>query len=147
MNMLANTNYPEVALALSQPETMTKLLSLGTRPLLAGCLQRLDCAQNMLDPPAQALVVNRIHLGNEFCERLLPTPSELLQVQQQAQQLELDFCLVTPMLTDAGFKRLDALLPLLAEGAEVVINDWGTLQQLRADYPGLVPVLGGCSTR
>tara|TARA_R110002167_G_scaffold64548_1_gene182638 strand:- start:20584 stop:21507 length:924 start_codon:yes stop_codon:yes gene_type:complete len=142
MNMLANSKHPEVALALSQADAMTKLLSLGPRPLLTECLQRLDCPKDMLDPPAQDWVVKRIHLGNEFCERLLPTPSELSLLQQQAQQLELDFCLVTPMLTDAGFKRLDSLLPLLSEDTEVVINDWGTLQQVRADYPSLVPVLG-----
>lgn len=135
-------DHPEIALGLSQPESLEKLQSLGSAPLLELCLQRLDCPTDMLDESGKDWPIQRIHFGNEFCERLLPTPDELVRVKSCVEQLNLNLSLVTPMLTDAGFNRLDTILPELDSGTEVIINDWGTFQRLRKEYPDLVPILG-----
>ena len=145
--MSSNTNTrnpagPVIALAISHPDSLEQLIGLGPSPSLLQCLKRLGCPAEMIDAMGQDRTVERIHLGNEFCERLLPTPTELAQVQTLAEQLQLEISLVTPMLTDAGVNRLDKLLPKLDSGCEVVVNDWGTLRRLRSDYPALVPVLG-----
>lgn len=143
MNIVENhPDIPEVALTLSQPESLA-FLSDPERPLLLSrCLKQLGCPQDNLYLRAHDWPVSRIYLGNEFCERLIPTPKELEQVQLWAGQQALDLTLVTPMVTDAGLRRLDILLPRLPDGSEVVINDWGVLLRLRTDYPSLVPVLG-----
>lgn len=133
---------PEVGLSLSQPVSLARLHDLGPSPSLLSCLQRLGCPLDSLNTKAYDWPVTHIHLGNEFCDRLIPTPEELKKVTVKTQQQGLILTLVTPMLTDAGLRRLDKLLPELPDGTEVVINDWGTLQRLRTDYTALVPVLG-----
>ncbi len=137
-----NIEQPEVALSLSQPESLDRLLDLGPSPSLLHCLERLGCPLDSLYSGAHDWPVTHIHLGNEFCERLISTPKKLKHVQLKTEQLGLGLTLVTPMLTDVGFGQLDKLLPELSEGSEVVINDWGTLHLLYRDYPSLVPVLG-----
>lgn len=86
--------------------------------------RRLD---ELLADPAPA----RLHLGSEFCETLLPSPRQVNGAVAAARARGIGFALVTPMLSEAGMARLDVLLPLLPEGAEVVANDWGTLRLLR----------------
>ncbi len=142
MTVTQEMEGPLVVLALSQPASLQLLLGAGRRPLLTDCLQRLGCPAETLDQHARDYRVAGIQLGNEFCERLLPTVRELQQAQRQAQILRLELTLVTPMLTDAGMARVQRLLPLLAAGSEVIVNDWGTLQQLDSDYPALNPVPG-----
>jgi len=143
MNIAENhTGIPEIVLALSQPASL-KLLQDQQRPLmLSNCLKQLGCPQENIRSRNRDRPVSRIYLGNEFCERLMPGPKDLEYVQSGPVQRGINLTLVTPMLTDAGFRRLDNLLPYLSAGTEVVINDWGALHRLRADYPSLVPVLG-----
>lgn len=137
-----NLKQPDVALSLSQPDSLDRLLDLGQSPSLLHCLNRLGCPIDSFNVDAQGWPVTHIHLGNEFCERLIPTPENLKNAQLKTRQLGLKFTLVTPMLTDEGLCKLDKLLPELSEGTEVIINDWGTLQRLSADYTSLTPVLG-----
>ncbi len=142
----AHIRAPQVSLALSDPDMLIRLLELGPRPHLRSCLTGLgwnDIPLAALDAEHdRGLAVDRIHLGNEFCERLLPTPIQLRTALQQVEQLEVEISLLTPLLTDSGINRLQPLLELLPDGTEVVVNDWGTLRLLRSHYPTLIPLLG-----
>ena len=89
----------------------------------------------------------RVHFGDEFCERLLPADRDLQEVMEQVRGRGLAFTLVTPYVTEAGLERVRRLAGLLPETTEVVVNDWGVLRMLERDFPGLVPVLGRLMTK
>ncbi len=57
---------------------------------------------------------SRLYFGNEFCERLIPTVQQLTKVLSVVRQKGLAFTLVTPYVTNAGIKRLEKLLTVLA---------------------------------
>lgn len=133
---------PKIALAITNAKLLDQLCDLGAKPYLSDCLQRLGCALDKSNIHNPSYQVTHLHLGNEFCDRLIPTLKELTLAQCKATQLKLNFSLVTPMLTDHGFQRLDRLLPKLEEGTEIIINDWGMMERLRSHYPMLTPVLG-----
>lgn len=87
----------------------------------------------------------RLYFGQEFCERLLPSESDLKTAMEFAHQHGAGFTLVTPYVTQAGLGRLEQRLAELDRhqpGAEVVFNDYGVWNVLRARYPALVPVMG-----
>ena len=88
----------------------------------------------------------RLYYGDEFCERLLPSPAELKEAQTAAGSAAA-FTLVTPYVTPQGLTALVRLLEMLPEGTEVVFNDWGVLRVLGRDFPHLVPVLGRLLTK
>jgi hypothetical protein len=54
------------------------------------------------------------------------------------------FTLLTPYVSDAGIELLRPLFEILSEvgDGEVVFNDWGVLNLLRREFPGLKPVQG-----
>ncbi len=137
-----NLEYPEIALSLSQPDSLDQLSDLGPSPSLLRCLKRLGCPKAGLNAEAHDWPVTHIHLGNEFCERLIPTPRNLEDAQLKTRQLGLKLTLVAPMLTDEGLGRFDKLLSLLPDGTEIVINDWGVLQRLHTEHTSLIPLLG-----
>ncbi|MFH1835206.1 MAG: hypothetical protein ABH851_03345 [Methanobacteriota archaeon] len=80
----------------------------------------------------------RVYLGDEFCERLLPSEREVEKIVKKAGSTHLT--LVTPYLTDSGISRARKLLDLLPEKTEVVLNDWGLLAEVQKR--NLSPVLG-----
>ncbi|HAK55488.1 MAG: hypothetical protein QF463_10920 [Vicinamibacterales bacterium] len=101
--------------------------------------------------------VTRVYLGNEFCERLIPSAQLLERAHTAAAERGLALTLLTPYVTDDGIDRLRPLLSRLeglaglapfapvagrGDGAEVVVNDWGVLRLLRREFPTLTPVLG-----
>lgn len=86
--------------------------------------------------------VSRLHLGNEFCERLIPSPTVLRQAIGLADAAGLALTLATPSVPDAGLVKLRRLFGLMPDGAEVVVNDYGVLRLLAREYPGLEPVAG-----
>lgn len=86
---------------------------------------------------------SRLYFGNEFCQRLLPTPEELDAVLGVTSPL--DFTLVTPYVTDDGLERVQRLIELMSirrQEAEVVFNDWGIFSILKERYPSFEPVFG-----
>lgn len=88
---------------------------------------------------------SRIYFGNEFCEQLVPSVTELGRVLDFVAEKKLEFTFVTPYLTDNGLKRCEALLKALVRerpGSEVVFNDYGMLRVLRGSYGELEPVMG-----
>lgn len=88
---------------------------------------------------------SRLYFGMEFCECLLPSPSQLKKALNFAQEKDLDFTLITSYVTNSGLKKVEKLIVLLSElkpDSEIVFNDWGIFQLLRErNYP-LKPVLG-----
>ena len=75
----------------------------------------------------------------EFCERLLPSPSQLKKALSFARENDLDFTMVTPYVTNSGLKKVENLIILLSElnpDSEIVFNDWGVFHFIKEnDYP------------
>ncbi|MBS7640279.1 hypothetical protein KEJ12_01320 [Candidatus Bathyarchaeota archaeon] len=87
----------------------------------------------------------RIYFGQEFCERLLPSPEDLKRAIDFARENKLQFTLITPYVTNRGLRELRYLLDLIASETpqnEVVFNDYGVLRMLKRRYPELKPVMG-----
>ncbi len=89
----------------------------------------------------------RVYFGDEFCERLLPTSKDLAEVMRQTADRGCSFTLVTPYVTQAGLQQVAKLVKTLPDATEVVFNDWGVFRMLKADCPGLTPVLGRLLTK
>ena len=89
----------------------------------------------------------RVYLGSDLCERLLPGPGLLRRWIGECTRLGLQVSLLSPALSDAGLQRLARRLPLLPAGSEVVINDWGALRHLRSHFAELLPVAGRALAR
>ncbi len=91
-----------------------------------------------------AVRFSRCAYGNEFCERLIPSPRQLEAVLAAAGEREMNLTLLTPYVSDAGLELLKPLFETLAENGEceVVFNDWGVLNLLRREFPLLKPVQG-----
>ncbi len=87
----------------------------------------------------------RVYLGNEFCQHLIPSPERFSKVCCELWERGLAITFLTPPVTDAGLDKLRSLFAWLAAQAnsvEVVFNDWGTLQVLHEEFATLRPVRG-----
>ena len=133
---------PEVTLALTEPRMLEKLIVLGRKPDVCESLKVLNWESAPMESISADFCVSRVYLGNEFCERLLPTPGQLTDAFAHAKELDVDISLLTPLLTDSGIKRLRLLLDMLPAETEVIVNDWGTLRLIKKDYLSLKPLLG-----
>lgn len=92
----------------------------------------------------------RVYFGNEFCERLIPSHSQLIEIVQYCEQNNLDFSLVTPYVTDKGLRDLEKLFAWLNKNkkkCEIIVNDYGVLNLLNEKYQNLSPVLGRLLTK
>jgi hypothetical protein len=91
----------------------------------------------------------RLYAGAEFCRHLIPNAAGWAAVLALADRRGVPVTLRTPPVTDDDLPRLEALLTALRdrEGAEVVVNDWGTLRLVAARFPTLKPLLGRCLRR
>lgn len=87
-------------------------------------------------------VLNQVRLGNEFCERLIPTKSQVRKAAEIADRFDLDFVLVLANLTDKGLKKLGDIIPNLSQNAEIVVNDWGTAAMIAENFPDH-PIIAG----
>ncbi|MDH3378170.1 MAG: hypothetical protein OEQ39_14595 [Gammaproteobacteria bacterium] len=101
------------------------------------------CGQPLLDsivpyvPDNIPLHISHIRLGNEFCERLLPTRRQIEKAAALADQYDVSFALVTPNLTDQGLKRLQHVMSAVPAASEIIVNDWGVADMLVQLYPAL----------
>ena len=87
----------------------------------------------------------RLYFGMEFCERLLPTASQLKKALNFARDNNVAFTLVTPYVTEKGLKQVETLITILCEtkpDSEFVFNDWGIFHLLQEKKYPLTPVLG-----
>ena len=88
---------------------------------------------------------SRLYFGQEFCQCLMPSATDLEQALDFASENDVAFTLLTPYVTDEGLRLLAPLLQKLEDkkpGSEVVFNDWGVLNVLTDSYSGLEPVMG-----
>ena len=95
-----------------------------------------------LIPKNEGWPLRHLQFGNEFCERLLPSPHLLDEAREAAEKLGLRISLATPMVAEDGLARVRTLLSHLPDGAEVIVNDWGIARLIRDDFPDLEPVAG-----
>lgn len=82
----------------------------------------------------------RIYFGNEFCDQLLPTRSQLRYVLCFCEKHNMEFSLVTPYCTNSTLRKIEPLLDCLRENTEVIFNDFGLLKLIKIRH--LTPVLG-----
>ena len=88
---------------------------------------------------------SRLYFGNEFCQRLIPSPQELEKAIEFTIKENLGFTFVTPFVTNEGLEILDPLFRKISQekpDSEVVFNDWGVLLILNQRYSDLEPVMG-----
>lgn len=88
---------------------------------------------------------SHLYFGQEFCEKALPNPEELLLAVDKARHYKLSFVLMTPYVTELGLEKLEILLQELVgvmPNCEIVVNDWGVLHLLNEKFPTLSPILG-----
>jgi hypothetical protein len=93
---------------------------------------------------------SRIYFGNEFCQRLIPSPFDLEKVALYTRKEKIGFSFVTPYVTDEGIEKLDKLFTLLEKldfHCEVIINDWGVLNLINERFKTFKPVLGRLLTK
>jgi hypothetical protein len=104
----------------------------------------VELTWQLIDEYFGAVVFTHCAYGNEFCEHLIPSPRQLEAVLGAAREREMEFTLLTPYVSDAGIELLKPLFKMLSEygASEVVFNDWGVLNLLRREFPGLKPVQG-----
>ncbi|MDX1595246.1 MAG: hypothetical protein R3298_13445, partial [Gammaproteobacteria bacterium] len=132
MSAVLEVAVPEQALECTRPRRLEALVS-GAGPSLP---------ELPGDWPASGRHVDRLYLGSEFCERLIPPLDLLRRVVNWAGAHGVALTLATPIVSDGGLRLLRRVLRHLPAGSEVVVNDWGVLHLLRRDHPNLRPVAG-----
>jgi hypothetical protein len=94
-------------------------------------------------PPAGC---SRLYYGAEFCFWRLPAVEKILSAREWAKNAGWDFTLVTPVVGEEEHQALARVLQValsnLRTGDEVLISDWGTLEQVRAVRDDLTVVVG-----
>ena len=94
----------------------------------------------------------RVYLGHEFCQRLLPSKADLVRAARQVSAQGRAITFVTPLVTDAGLRLAQDLVgALLAlpglKDPEIVVNDWGVLHWLHREHPSVPLALGRLLTK
>ncbi|AVR88205.1 hypothetical protein [Thauera aromatica] len=136
---LPATGAVEVAVAMVRPRSLQPLFaSQGER----AAFWHRALADEALARWLAACTPTRLHVGSEFCERLLPTPAQLTLNLAEAGAHGLGVSLLTPVASPQVIDALAGLLPLLPAGAEVVVSDWGVALLLQEHFPQLTPVAG-----
>lgn len=105
-------------------------------------------AQALINLPRDARF-SRLYFGQEFCEYLVPSLEDLKMAYYTSRQLDWDFTYVTGTLTNQAMEATRGNLAFLQEetknssrSIEVVINDWGLLSSVGAEFPGMEIALG-----
>ncbi|TBR15740.1 hypothetical protein EPO66_05560, partial [bacterium] len=83
------------------------------------------------------LEYGRLYFGNEFCERLIPSISDIKFIAEFIMQRKIDFTFVTPYVTNQGIDILRALFEYISKNlpeTEIVVNDWGVLKMLKDEF-------------
>ncbi|MDD5145917.1 MAG: hypothetical protein PHF44_03705, partial [Candidatus Pacebacteria bacterium] len=81
----------------------------------------------------------RIYFGNEFCPNLIPTPKEVKIALAFATKQNLEFSLLTCQVNDYFLKKFIKIFPILREGDEIILNDWGILNVIKKRFKNLLP--------
>ncbi|HEY0941780.1 MAG TPA: hypothetical protein VGE08_16890 [Steroidobacter sp.] len=83
-----------------------------------------------------------LYVGSELCEELLPSRRTVRTAIDCATGRGLQIALLTPISSPGAIRQLADLLPLLPDGTEVIVNDWGVAYFAREHFPALVLVAG-----
>ena len=105
----------------------------------------VNLALRLIEEFFGAVSFGRCVYGSEFCEHLIPSSKLVEEVIRATSDQDMPLTFVTPYVSDAGIDALHPLFRLLTEMGdrpEVVFNDWGVLNVLRREFPGLIPVQG-----
>ncbi len=87
----------------------------------------------------------RIYVGDEFCIHRMVDPEGLETYVRMARARSWALTLLTPPITDEGLERCAPLFKRLEDPllkAEVVVNDWGTLEYVKEKIPSVEVSLG-----
>jgi hypothetical protein len=131
-----------IAMSLCEARLARRIESAAPRLAVADCLGALGWPAPPLDGVLAGRALSRLHFGNEFCERLIPTPGALERMLGRTAAWGVTLVLATPAVSDRGMARLRRLFRRLPEGTEVVVNDWGVARLLRREFAALEPVAG-----
>ncbi|MAG21925.1 MAG: hypothetical protein CL943_01285 [Candidatus Diapherotrites archaeon] len=71
---------------------------------------------------------DRVYFGDETCDRLIPSSTELKKAMIFCKKKGLAFSFVTPFCTNQGVKKLKLLLEQLGN-EELIVNDFGILKE------------------
>ena len=87
---------------------------------------------------------DRLYFGVEFCQHLLPGSADVRAAAAFCRERGLGLTLLTPYGTDDLLPRIARLAEAAAAGPdpEVLVNDWGVLQQFLDRPTAVRPVLG-----
>lgn len=132
----------EIAVAITREECVEQLFSESKKPTLADCIRLFNWTDFPKHKIEIAQSVTHIYFGGEFCDRLLPDKKIMQRVVELVTDHGLQLSLLTPLMSDQALARLKQVFSILPDYVEVVVNDWGTLNLLRRDFPKLVPVIG-----
>ncbi|MCX5795425.1 MAG: hypothetical protein NTY77_08030 [Elusimicrobia bacterium] len=104
-----------------------------------------ECALFLRRVPAAGLSPGRLYIGDETCERRLPSEELLAWIEGECPAPHWPLTVATPPLTDSGLALLEGVLRRLSRmrpgGFEVAVNDLGALELLRG-FPKAEPVCG-----
>ena len=129
----------EWALALSHPDQIKNIEDPWNGiPFLRSNLQKL------FEKYFGNIQFTRLYFGQEFCEKLIASQSDLKKIVEKTLERKLDLTLVTAYVTEEGLEKTKDLLEYIAKlgiECEVVVNDWGVLHMVQ-NFPQLKPVLG-----
>lgn len=89
---------------------------------------------------------SRLYFGAEFCPWMFPSHEALVRALEAARLRGWSFTLATPIIIEPFLSRLRRalaeFLPLLAEGDEVLVSDFGAIGLVREIAPSLPVILG-----
>lgn len=112
------------------------------RRIDAALFRDLLGAENPLSAMLPEASLSSVYLGSEFCEFLVPNAEILKRGIRIAERSACRFALATPLASDGVIDQLKALLPLLPDDGELIVNDWGVASFARREFPGLKLVAG-----
>ena len=107
----------------------------------------LDASLFELCPDAP---LTALYFGTEFCQELIPDIRETEAFCDYCSAHSLEAVLLTPIVTQRGFRRLQRLFDDLSSRGlfpAVVFNDWGVLELLRTRHPSFPLRMGRLMNR
>lgn len=139
----AVSNHPiEVGISICDKHTFNRLwLDIGN--ITAGEIIRLvGLPESLLTSQLWNINICSIHYGNEFCESLIPSLSDLGYMLSRVEAAGLKLRLATPLVSNHGLEKLRGLFRQIPQGHEIIVNDWGVLRLLRHEFPSLIAIAG-----
>lgn len=128
---------PELAIAFTDPDRLERFVCARSREVAREWAAKFGLAGSAGPDAWETWRLSRVHFGNEFCERLLPSRSVLASVINLISDAGMSLSFVTPMLSDDGLDATDQLLAALPDHSEVVANDWGLIHRVQRCFPRL----------